>query len=117
MSTIVENPARLRPASGFVASVLDAVSWRAIVITQSFGLLFALIPWLVHLDHTPHGYLVFQLLQQSATALFAMIAALAGDEAVRRGWPAWRAFVVALLCASLAASLVQPGLDAVLPVR
>ena len=116
MSATAENPARLRPAPHLVASVLDAVSWRAVLITQLFGLLFALIPWLVHLGHNARGYLLFQLMQQSATALFAMFAALSGDEAVRRGWPAWRAFVVALLGASLAAALAQLGLDAALRV-
>jgi hypothetical protein len=105
-----------RPATGFLTSVLEAVSWRAILVTQSLGLLFALIPWLVHFGHSPRGYLLFQLTQQSATALFAMFAALAGDEAVRRGWQVWRAFVVALLCASLAAPLAHLGLEAGLRV-
>jgi hypothetical protein len=111
-----ETPAGLQPASGFVASVLAAVSWRVVLATQSLGLLFALIPWLVHLGQSPPGYLLFQLTQQFATALFAMIAALAGDEAVRRGSPVWRAFVVSLLCASLAAPLAQLGIDAGLRV-
>ncbi len=111
-----ETQARLRRVSGFVASVLDAVSWRGILLTQSLGLLFALIPWLLRLGQSPRGYLPFQLTQQSATALLAMLAALAGDEAVRRGWRVWRAFVVALLCASLAVALAQLGLDAELRV-
>jgi hypothetical protein len=98
--------------TGFVAAVLAAVSWRAVLVTQSLGLLFALVPWLVHLGHRPPGYLLFQLTQQSVTALLAMFAALAGDEAVRRGGQVWRAFVVALLGASLAAPLAQLGLDA-----
>jgi hypothetical protein len=116
LRTTAESPARLRPAPGFVPSVLGAVSWRAVLVTQSLGLLFALIPWLVHLGHSPRGYLLFQLTQQSASALFAMLAALAGDEAVRRGWQVWRAFVVALLCASLAAAVAQLGFDAGLRV-
>jgi hypothetical protein len=106
--------AGLRPASGFVASVLDAVSWRAVLGMQSLGLLFALIPWLVHLGQRPRGYLLFQLVEQSSTAWFAMFAALAGDEAVRRGWQVWRAFVIALVCASLAVPLAQLGIDSLL---
>jgi len=107
---IEETPASLRPAIGFAASVLDSVSWKALLLTQSLGLLFALVPWLVHLGHRPRGYLLLQLTQQAATALCVMLAALAADEAVRRGWQVWRAFVVALLCASLAAALAHLGL-------
>jgi hypothetical protein len=45
-----------------------------------------------------------------------MLAALAGDEAVRRGWRVWRAFVVVTLGASLAAALAQRGLDVALRI-
>jgi hypothetical protein len=113
---IAETSLGQRPATGFVVSVLHAVSWRAALVTQALGLLFALVPWLMHLGHRPREYLLFQLTQQAAAALFVMLAALAGDEAVRRGWQVWRAFVVALLCASLAAALAQLGLDAGLRV-
>jgi hypothetical protein len=110
LSAIAESPVGLRPAIGIVPSVLHAVSWRAALVTQTLGLLFALVPWLVHLGQRPREYLLFQLTQQAAAALFVMFAALAADEAVRRGWQLWRAFMVALLCASLAAALTQLAL-------
>jgi len=43
--------------------------------------------------------------------VFLMLAALAGDEAVRRGWSVLRAFVAVLLCASGAAALTQWGIN------
>jgi hypothetical protein len=100
----------------FAVAVRRAVTWRAIALTQSLGLLYALIPWLV--ERVPHsrGYLLFLLVQEGMSGLCAMLAALAGDEAVRRGWRVWRAFVVVTLGASLAAALAQFGLDAALGI-
>ena len=104
-------PARRR-AVDFAAVVARAVTWRAVVLTQSLGLLFAIIPWLETLGQRANGYLLFQLVQEAVGGLCVMLAALAGDEAVRRGWRVWQAFVVVTLCASLATALAQLGLDA-----
>ncbi len=114
------TPTRDRPAPApwravdFAAAVGRAVTWRAVVLTQSLGLLFAIIPWLETLGQRPNDYLLFHLLQEGVGGLCVMLAALAGDEAVRRGWRVWRAFVLVTLCASLASALVQLGLNAVL---
>lgn len=90
----------------FPVAVLRAVNWRAIFITQGLGLLFALEALLLNLARATPGFLVFQLQQQAIFAACVMLAALAGDEAVRHGWRVWHAFVVMLLCASLAAALL-----------
>ena len=102
--------------SGFISAVLRSVTWRAVVFTQALGLLFAITPWLERLGKRGPGYLGFQLVEQLPAALFLMLAALAGDEAVRRGWSVWRAFATVLLCASLANALTRVGLDAALGI-
>jgi hypothetical protein len=99
-------------AVGFAAAVLRAVTWRAVILTQSLGLLFAITAWLEFLGQRPKGYLLFHLVQEGMSGLCVMLAALAGDEAVRRGWRVWHAFVVVTLGASLAAALAQLGIDA-----
>lgn len=96
----------------FAAAVRRAVTWRAVVLTQSLGLLFAITAWLETFGQRPNGYLMFHLVQEAMSGLCVMLAALAGDEAVRRGWRVWQAFVVVTLGASLVAALAQLGLDA-----
>lgn len=85
-------------------SVLRAVTWRPVLITQGLGALFALADWLAQWHVQWHAAvqqsLVASLLRQSITAWLALLAALACDEAVRRGVPVWRAFTIAVLCAS-----------------
>jgi hypothetical protein len=39
-----------------------------------------------------------------------MLATLAGDQAIRRGWPVWRAVVTCLFCASAIVALATWGL-------
>ena len=95
---------------GFIIAVLRSVTWRVVIVTLTLGLLFGITPWLEHLGHRGRGYLLFQLIQQLPSALFMTLAALAGDEATRRGWSVWRAFAVVLLCASLATALTRLGL-------
>jgi hypothetical protein len=102
----------LRRMVEFSAAVGRAVTWRAVLLTQSLGLVFAITAWLVTLGQHPYGYLLFHLLQEGMSGVCVMLAALAGDEAVRRGWRVRRAFVVVTLGASLAAALAQLGLDA-----
>jgi hypothetical protein len=112
--TLLRNgpAAALRHALVFATAVVRAVTWRAVLLTQSLGLLFALTAWLETLGRRPNGYLLFHLVQEGASGLCVMLAGFAGDEAVCRGWPVWRAFVVVTLGASLTAALVQLGLDA-----
>jgi hypothetical protein len=98
--------------AGFAAAVLRAMTWRAIVLMQLLGLLYALVPWLITLGRPSAQSLRLLLLQDGVTALCVMVAALAGDEAARRGWRVWRAFVTALVGASVTVALVQLGLDA-----
>jgi hypothetical protein len=94
-------------AVGFAWAVLRAVTWRAVLVTQALGLLFALYPWLEQWQRSGQPSLLLNLTGQSIAALLVMLAAFAGDEAVRRGWSVWRAFVVVLLCASVANVLAQ----------
>ncbi len=101
---------RPRGTAGFGLAVLRAVSWRAVLATQALGFLLALFPWLKLWGLSGQAPMLLNLANQELAALFVMLAALAGDQAVRRGWPVWRAFVLALLCAASAATLMQWGL-------
>lgn len=93
-------------AARFAAAVLRAITWKAVLLTQSLGLLFALCPWLEHPErHLQPHFLLIDLTEQALAALFVMLAAFTGDEAVRRGWTLWRAFVVVTLCAAGATAL------------
>lgn len=83
-------------------SVLRAVTWRAVLLTQGLGALYALYPWLEQWHRPGQPSLVASLLSQSIMAWLVLIAALACDEAVRRGVQVWLAFVSAVLCASSA---------------
>jgi hypothetical protein len=117
MTATTDEPAvTVRRALDFATAVARAITWRAIVLTQSLGLLFALTIWLETLGQRPNGYLLFHVVEEGVSGLCVMLAALAGDEAVRRGWPVWRAFVVVTLGASLAAALAQAGLDTGIPM-
>ncbi len=89
-----------------VLSVLRA-TWRAVLVTQSLGALFALYPWLEQWHGPDQPSLVASLLSQSVMAALVLIAALVCDEAVRRGMQPWRAFVIALLCASSVNVIIQ----------
>jgi len=77
-------------------------TWRAVLVTQGLGALFALYPWLEQWRSPGQPSLLASLLSQSIMAALVLVAALACDEAVRRGAPVWRAFVIAMLCASSA---------------
>ncbi len=82
------------------------MTWRAVIVTQSLGAFFAVTSWLEWNRRANPG-LPFRLTEQGLTAAFVTLAAFAGDEAVRRGWPVFRAFVAVLLCASTATVLAQ----------
>jgi hypothetical protein len=98
--------------SGFIVAVLRSVTWRAVVVTQGLGALYALTPWLQQWDQGKSSLLAFDWTEQALTAMFVMLAAFAGDEAVRRGWRVLAAFTVTLLCASVATAISQWWLDA-----
>lgn len=102
---------RLAAAAGFCAAVLRAVTFRAVLLTQSLAVLIALSDWLEHSGWRTQPYFPpVELVEQMLAALFVMLAALAGDEAVRRGWTVWRAFVVVTPCAAAATALAQWGI-------
>lgn len=106
---LVASSGRLRSAAGFVTAVLRAVTWRSVIATQALALLIALFTWLETSGwRAQHGGLSGFIAQMLA-AVFVMLAGLAGNEAVRRGWPVWRAFVVALLSAASATAVAQPA--------
>jgi hypothetical protein len=101
----------LQSVVDFAIAVGRSVTWRAVVLTQSLGLVFAITYWLETLGQRPKGYLLFTVVQEGVSGLCVMLAALGGDEAVRRGWRVSRAFVVVTFCASLVAALAQLGLN------
>jgi hypothetical protein len=95
-------------ARGFVRAVLCLVSWRVLLVAQAFGLTIGLLRWLEFRGHDSQAHLLLTSLSAEVlAALFVPLMALAGDEAVRRGWPVWRAFALAVLCAGTAVVLVQ----------
>lgn len=109
-----EALSRWATAPGFCMAVLRAVTWRAVLVTQLVGALFALTPWLEQWGQRTQVNLPLSLAQQAVAALFLMLAAFAGDEAVRRGWTVLRAFAVALLCLCGATALSQWAIDQLL---
>jgi hypothetical protein len=93
--------------SDFATAVLRSITWRALLATQALGAVFALTPWLEAFGNPTHPRLAFGLTEQALTAFFVLVAALAGDEAVRRGWKVLAAFAATLLCASAATAGTQ----------
>jgi hypothetical protein len=91
-------------------------TWRAVLVTQALGVLFAVTPWLEQWGRPTQPHLSFRLAEQSLTALLVMLAAFAGDELVRRGWTVLRAFATTLICACAATALTQWTLDHLLEV-
>jgi len=83
------------------------LTWRAVLLTQSLGLVFALYPWLQRWNRPDQPSLLLNIVEQAFAALLVMLAAFTADEAVRRGWSVWRAFVVVLLCASIINVIAQ----------
>lgn len=95
----------------FLVAALRPITWRPVLLTQLLGAVFALTPWLEQWGQRTQPSLPLNLAQQASAAVFLMLAAFAGDEAVRRGWRVLRAFVVVLLCASGATALTQWGIN------
>ena len=100
------------PGRAFARDVLGSLTWRAVLLTQSLGLTITTLRWLEQFDaHAPkYWLLVAYLIGQSLTALLVTLAALAGDQAVRRGWPVWRAVVLALASSAAIGAVVMGGL-------
>ncbi len=102
-----ESSIHRRGAIAFALTALRAVTWRAVLVTQSIGLLFALYTWL-ELWHRPgQPRLLESVLRQAITALLLVLAAFAADETVRRGSRVWRTFAIAIFWASGANVLAQ----------
>jgi hypothetical protein len=97
-------------------NLLRSITWRAVLLTQLLGAVFALTPWLEEWGQPGQPYLPFSLLEQSLTALIMMLAAFAGDEYVRRGWSVLRAFAVILVGAFGATALLHWGMTQLLGV-
>jgi hypothetical protein len=95
----------------FVNAVGDHVTWRAVIVTQVLGALFAISPWLMLWHSKEQPPLSFLLTEEVLTALFMMLAAFAGNEAMRRGTGVFRAFVTVLLAASVLTAAMQWGVD------
>jgi hypothetical protein len=89
-----------RGAVAFAVSVLQRVTWRAVLATQCLSCLLALQFALERWQQPGQPGLLESVLRYAITALLVMLAAFAADEAVRRGSSVWRAFVIALLGAS-----------------
>jgi hypothetical protein len=102
--------------SDFGSAVLRAITWRALIATQTLGALFALLPWLEQWGQPTQPALVFGWTKQALTAMFVMLAALAGDEAVRRGRRVLSAFAAALLFACAGTALAQWCVEAAFAV-
>jgi hypothetical protein len=99
------------PMATFVRDVLRSVTWHPMLLTQSLGLALAVGRWF---EGGAKSYLVLlsYLIAQSLTALLITLAALAGDQAVRRGWPVWRAVAVGLTSAAAMAAAAFWGVRA-----
>lgn len=105
-------PMSTRSAQRFVRDVFRSVTWRALLLTQSLGLALTIFRWLEQFDrHAPqYPLLLAYVIGQSFTALLVLLAALAGDQAVRRGWPVWRTVVVGLTASAAIAAVAMSGL-------
>jgi hypothetical protein len=89
-------------ARGFVIAVLCPLRWPLLGYSQLLGVVFAVTPWLEQWGRRTQPPLSFTMSEQASAAIFAVLAALAGDEAVRRGGSVMRAFAIAVPCAALA---------------
>ncbi len=106
------NPAsfRLRSARAFAAAVLRALTWKAVLLTQVLGAALAVQYWLENEGPAQPRFLPV-LIVQALCALYVLLAALAADQAVRRGWGVWHAFAVTLLGITGAMAGIQWGVN------
>ncbi len=93
---------------GFLRCALRRASWRMCVLLLAMSLLYAFITWCeLTRDGAPPGLLLPLFIIRGLSAMLAFLAALLADEAARRGWPVWRAFLVAFVSLALGVSLIQ----------
>jgi hypothetical protein len=97
--------------SGLVSALWGTLTWRALLATQSVGVLYALTEWLTSGSAATPRLLAYLVCSQAVTACLVLLAALAGDGAVRRGWKVLRAFLIVVLGASLLNAAAQWLLD------
>jgi hypothetical protein len=129
ISTVTAAPAA-NAQPPFALAVMRAVSWRMLLTTQLIGVLVALarnlqqraadVAMTSHLlgrgpHDSPHLF-NSHFIVTAVGALCVMLAALAADEAMRRGARLGRAYLLALLSASCATALIQWCLRAWLDV-
>ena len=113
----------------FVQAVWRAVTWRMLLVAQLIGLSVSLARYFERrgADLATMGYLhgnraampAFfnsHAITMAVGAVLITVAAVAADEAVRRGTGMWRAFAIALFSASCATAIVQWCLRASLGV-
>jgi hypothetical protein len=86
---------RLYSARTFAAAVLRALTWKAVLITQVLGVALAVQYWLERVGPGQPRFAPV-LIEQALSALCMTLAALAADQAVRRGRGIWHAFTVTL---------------------
>jgi hypothetical protein len=97
-------PAEIRVP--FMWAVLRGITWKMFLAAQLLGLAFGVLRYLQGAQAPPH-YLHTNLISRAVGAVFVMLAALAVDEAVRRGSSMWRAYPLALLAGGCVAAVVQ----------
>lgn len=111
METPVKAAAfRLHSASVFAVAVVRALTWKAVLIVQVLGAALAVQYWLERVGPGQPRFLPV-LIVQALCALYVMLAALAADQAVRRGWGIWHAFTIALISITGAAAAIQWGIN------
>jgi hypothetical protein len=91
----------------FARAVLRAVTWKVFLAAQLLALGFGLLRYLQHGPQPPPHFFHTHLISRAVGAVFVMLAALAANEAVRRGSGMWRVYPAALLAGSCVGALVQ----------
>ena len=91
----------------YMRAVWNAVTWKGLLAVQALALAFAVLWHLRHGSRPPPHDLPAHIVSNAVGALFVMLAALAADEALRRGIRFWCAYPLALFAASGTAALVQ----------
>lgn len=93
---------------GFADAMWRAASWRMFLLLQGLAFAYALDTWCQTVDSQPQPHMLSSLLvSRSLSALLVMVAALAADEAVRRGRPVWQALLAAVVLMSVGVTLVE----------
>ena len=94
-------------AAEFAKAVIAAVTWRRIFTAWMLGFALYIVRAVQNGPHAPANFWVSGLVITNLGALLVLLAALAADEAVRRGARAWLAICVSLAAASILTALGQ----------